>query len=197
MLRGARTEPDIPRTDDVRVRRSQREPYVVLLIARRSRIAVVAAALGGCVSYTTRPPGAAVLREPTTVNASFGRTWDAVIDVFAEENISIRTIERASGFIAAERTSIAYDTREDEAYGERLADCGTFGPIRLMPRSASYNIVVRGDSTRSTVRVTVKYLNYGADRTRMVAQNERECSTRGVFEATTEESVKRRAETRR
>jgi hypothetical protein len=47
-----------------------------------------------------KPPP--VVREQTAVAASFGRTWDAVIDHFAERNISIRTMERSSGFIAAE-----------------------------------------------------------------------------------------------
>lgn len=150
-------------------------PWCALLIA------------GACAP--NRPPGSPVIRDATAVNASFGRTWDAVIDVFAEQNIPIRTMERASGFIAAERTNIAYDTPEDPAYGEQFADCGTVGRIVLIPGSATYNIVVRGDSTRSTVKVTVKYLNHGVDRTRTTTLIARECATRGVFESATEEAL--------
>lgn len=160
-----------------------------------------ALALGAC--YKPVPPGAAVTHDVTPVTASFGRTWDAVIDVFAAKNIPIKAMERASGFISAEQASIPLQTREEADYALTLADCGSVGRIQLIPATATYNVVVRGDSARSTVNVSVKYLNYGARAPAMAGRGTntmspmaRECATRGVFEGETEAAIKQRAEAR-
>ncbi|HVE79041.1 MAG TPA: hypothetical protein VNA89_09285, partial [Gemmatimonadaceae bacterium] len=122
-------------------------------------------------------------REPTPVAASFAKTWDAAIDAFAARNIPIRSVERASGFIAAE-PAIATD--------DANADCGSsvIGE-RLSPERAVYNVIVRGDSTRSTVRVTARWTAvYGEGRDALVE----ECSTTGRWEAELEAQIKARAE---
>jgi len=56
------------------------------------------------------------------VTSSFGRAWDAVIDVFAEANTPIRTMERASGFIAAELATIPVYTSAQRTFAHSLAD---------------------------------------------------------------------------
>src|SRR5438132_5697412 len=72
----------------------------------------------GCV-YP--PSTTATPRSPTYVAASFAKTWDAVIDVFAERNIPLRTLDRSSGFAA---------TDELGADGSaRWADCGSRAAI--------------------------------------------------------------------
>jgi hypothetical protein len=48
----------------------------------------------GC---TTTPPPPPSPRAGTTVNATANRTWDSVIEVFADRSIPIRNMERASG----------------------------------------------------------------------------------------------------
>jgi len=85
------------------------------------------------------------------VTSSFGRAWDAVIDVFAEANTPIRTMERASGFIATELATIPVYTSAQRTFAHSLADCGYRGEAVYVPTSAFYNIVVRGDSAHSTV----------------------------------------------
>ncbi|MGH9897071.1 MAG: hypothetical protein ACREA0_34765, partial [bacterium] len=70
--------------------------------------AFMGGALVASIGCGYQPPAPPMPRDATEVTASFGRTWDAVIDEFADRNIPIRTIERASGLIATELLSISY-----------------------------------------------------------------------------------------
>jgi len=110
--------------------------------------------------------------------------WNAVIDIFADQNIPIRTIDRASGFIATDELRVA----DDERTARGWADCGidSFGAIPA--GHATYNVVVRGDSITSTVKATVRWSGI-ANNTRPV-----ECVSRGRWEQNFEESVRERAE---
>ena len=103
--------------------------------------------LSACIGYT--PPGLPTPGEATQVRASFGRIWDAVIDQFADGNIPIRTIERASAMIATEQLSVGSEARKP-------ADCGKQNGNRIPPNYAIYNVLVRGDSCSSTVKATVR-----------------------------------------
>jgi predicted small secreted protein len=144
---------------------------------------LTAALLAGCGNS---PPGPGVSRVGMSVDASFGRTWDAVIDAFAERGISIETLDRSSGLIVpAGRT---YAPGRDRKESLTYADCGisrTLGPV--MPATVKYNVVVRGDSVRSVVQVRAFYRTIDAN----------ECSTRGLYETEVEAAIKRRAETPR
>jgi len=124
-------------------------------------------------------PAPAPQRAATPINASAGKTWDAVIDIFAERNIPIRNMERASGFIATEPLDVALTD------GEKWADCGGTIGVRFGATRAAYNVLVRGDSTHATVRVTVLWSRSNA------AEG---CTTRGVWEPQFEALVKARAE---
>lgn len=131
--------------------------------------------LASCVT----PPATAPTREATPVSASFGKTWDAVIDIFAAQNIPIRNMERASGFIAAEPATVAVKD------GEQWSDCGGAMGGHLGALEATYNVLVRGDSTHATVRATVLWARPGTAQT---------CTTKGVWEQNFEALVKARAE---
>src|SRR3712207_1620493 len=98
--------------------------------------------VAACATMPAPPPPP---RPATEVAAPFGRTWDAVIDEFAAQNIPIRTMERASGFIATEQLSVPRSS-------EKYADCGTDVAVPLVPHRATYNVLVRGDSTRSSAK---------------------------------------------
>jgi hypothetical protein len=142
--------------------------------------ALVLAFTSGCVTFKpprTVPPD----RTPTPVDASFDRSWDAVIDVFAERNIPISTIDRSSGLIATTPLSVGTD-------GLVWADCGTEMDAPLLPESGTYNVLVRGDSAASTVRVNVRW----APGPRSLAG----CVTKGVYEAELEELIAAIAEER-
>lgn len=150
---------------------------------RRLMSALALLSLAACTPM--RPPAPPVQRAPTDVHASFGATWDAVIDLFAERSIPIRNMERASGFIVTEQLVIS-----DVVMADSVADCGTdiMGTPKFATRG-SYNVLVRGDSSASTVKVTARWI-----RTESHSTDVTECSTRGVWETAFENDVKRRAE---
>jgi hypothetical protein len=135
------------------------------------------------LSACMQAPGAVAPREATAVNVSAAKAWDAVIDQFAARNIPVRTMERVSGFISTDALSVG---REGLAW----ADCGRAMGVPLPPDRATYNVLVRGGDTASTVKVTVRWTQggHGNDRTLV------ECSTKGVWEAEFEGDVKARAE---
>lgn len=148
-----------------------------MLTLGRTVLAVVF--LTGCATLPPPPPE----RQPLVVNASFGRTWDAVIDVFSSRNIPIRTLDRTSGLLVAEKVRVS---RGDEA---TWANCPNVMTQVLMgvgvadPMLADYNIVVRGDSTRSTVRTSARFMKENL-----------ECTSKGTLETAIEARVKVRAE---
>lgn len=126
---------------------------------------------------SVEPVPTPVVRTALDVSAPFERTWNAVIDHFAESNIAIATMEKASGFVAAHRVSVS----DREA---RLAHCGHDGWDRAVgPEYAIYNVLVRGDQSKSTVQVTVRWEFAG-----------KACATRGTWETAFERAVKERAE---
>ena len=138
-------------------------------------------ALAAC---TFVPPAPAAPRTAMQVRAPFGMTWDAVIDVFAAHDISIQTMDRASGLIVpAERSLVAADKDAALSY----ADCGTAFRVALPPTSAHYNVVVRGDSATSTLLVRAFYVNGGGP-------GATDCASTGRFEHAMEEQIKARAE---
>lgn len=151
------------------------------------RVAIVSAALlSSCGGYT--PPQPPSPSDATQVNASMGRTWDAVIDLFAARTVPITTIERVSGLIVTERLSVG---RED---GLAWADCGkTSGfmtaTVHIAPNNGTYNVLVRGDSTRSSVKATVRWVHLDYKDGGVI-----ECSTKHVYEQALEDAVKIRAE---
>lgn len=136
-------------------------------------------ALVGCA---TTPAAVAPVRAPTEVSASFGRAWDAVVDVFASRNIPIQNMDRSSGFISTPELAV------DRAAGKAWADCGTIMGMGIPPDRANYNVRVRGDSTRSSVQVTVFWKMEPAAATT--------CTSRGVWEGGAETDIKARAESR-
>src|SRR5688572_23064486 len=135
-------------------------------------------------------PPPAPPRDPKPVDAAFTRTWDAVIERFAEDRIPIRTIERASGFLVTEPLPVPASMNEEADW----ADCGTAPFIgRLYPTEASYTILVRPDGARSTVKASVRWTTpLGAED----YTSDRQCTSTGNWEAALEEGIAARAEGR-
>lgn len=149
--------------------------YVVILLTAATQACVRAA-----------PPGPPAPHNATNVGASFGRTWDAVIDQFARRTIPIKTIERASGLIATDELKV------DSTYIQYV-DCGrAFGGALYIPTDATFNVLVRGDSTRSTVLVTVRWMSIARD-----GRSSAICSSLGTWETGFESTVKQTAESHR
>jgi hypothetical protein len=115
-----------------------------------------------------------------------------VIDAFAAKNIGIRTIDRSSGLLVADPVSAPPWNRDDRDTPSDLADCGRdhvggFGMHFVPPARGYYNVLVRGDSTKSTVLVTVRWI---------AAFTNIDCTSSGVWEGQFESAVKARAERR-
>ncbi|HEY7635442.1 MAG TPA: hypothetical protein VH763_07865 [Gemmatimonadales bacterium] len=113
-----------------------------------------------------------------------GRTWDAVIELFAARTIPIRTIERASGLILTEELSVGPE-------GAEWAECGRVSNLAYHADRAIYNVLVRGDSSTSGVKTTVRWVHTDSKGRSM------ECSTTHVWERALEAEVKARAEEQR
>ena len=151
----------------------------------------LAIAVTACGAGVTPPPPAPAPRPATKAAASFGKTWDAVIGHFAENSIPIRTIDRSSGLIV---TDPMFVSKED---GKRYAWCAwasdwlasTEGSDTVGASSVSYNVLVRGDSAQSTIRVNARWttvLEKAAVAT--------ECQSNDVYEPTLEALIRKRAE---
>src|SRR6185295_5227451 len=131
-----------------------------------------------CHSYEAPLPPAP--RDATHVSASADLTWEAVVDLFAARSIPIRTIEPASGRVATEEMSVGTE-------GQQWADCGKASSVRLGPEHAIYNVLVRGDSSSSSVKATVRW-TYVAAKLGTI-----ECSTSHAWEERFEAEVKAHA----
>lgn len=75
-----------------------------------------------------------------------------------------------------------------QPYADSVADCGSALGMHWHVDHAEYNVVVRGDSAASTVKVTVTWTRHDE------SHGATESPTRGVFECTVEANIKSRAE---
>jgi hypothetical protein len=116
------------------------------------------------------------------VASSFGKTWDAAIDALADHGISVETLDRASGFIVPAAALRVGNSPNDAL---KYADCGrsAMGGSHY-PVAAKYNVLIRGDSARSTVQVRAFY----------ISEEQKDCASTGFWEDYVEAGIKRRAE---
>jgi uncharacterized lipoprotein len=176
------------------------------------RFAPLCLALAACATMpagaptVTPPTGAAPVRTPTAVHASFSRTWNAVVDALAEQNIQIRVLDRSSGWVATEVLRV----QTPPSQSRKWVDCGTMTTDTLatepdttgfhstghetvpnFPEQVEYDVVVHGDSAQATVHVAARWgSTYLGQWTSAVV----ECVTKGVWESEFENAVKRAAE---
>lgn len=118
----------------------------------------------GCASLARPLPG----RKPTNVYASFGKTWSATMDYFAQSGRSVDTTDRSSGIIRADATTMPRDKSHLGLCGNSHVESywgGEHGGWHLTrvyevpPVGAPFIAVVRGDSTRATVSVTSQWMD--------------------------------------
>ncbi len=77
----------------------------------------------------------------------FDQVWSGIIEWFAEKNIPIRTIEKASGLIVTE-----YGLR----VSDDICDCGQNGTYqKVKERTASFNVFVRKVEAGTRVTITL------------------------------------------
>ena len=141
-------------------------------------VAISTYLIGGVAACT--PPAPVTAPTPSAINAGFPQTWNAIIDVLAEQNVPVKTLDKSSGFVVAELATMDMPTME------KFTTCGGFMDMMVnSERSgvANYNILVRGDSAKSTVKVTARFTHGSTV-----------CGTKNVFESAFQQAVKGRAE---
>jgi hypothetical protein len=144
-------------------------------------LVIIYLAISGCSPV---PPAKVAPRAGTPVATSQSKTWDVVIQLFEERNLPIKNMDRASGFIAT------------DALGVPLAqvpgvDCGKSEVhVANLPRTATYSVFVRGDSSSSSVKAAVRWTSQSNDKQKLLL----ECTTTGAWESAFEHDVKTRAE---
>ena len=110
---------------------------------------VIALPVAGC--YT--PPTQRDVEHSRAFSASYDVVWAGIIKQFSSSNIQIKTIEKASGIIYAERSILGLGYKE-------FADCGNPGLLAPGPVTASFNVFVQreeGDEPRIRVTVNSSY----------------------------------------
>jgi hypothetical protein len=137
------------------------------MIQKLAPLAILALVAIGCRTVVPPASPAPELRPVVPVAAGFNETWYGVMTTFADRNIPIQTLDRSSGFISTENLFVGPEL------GRRgVADCGGYKNreavpydaedaefYHIFPTHAIYNVLVRGDSTASTVKVTVKWVH--------------------------------------
>ena len=95
-----------------------------------------------------------------TFNTSSDIVWSALMEYFTANNIHIKTIEKDSGVIYAER--IYAPTSSTDILGEALeglADCGKAELLKPLSSTVSLNVFVRDDLKieKTTVNINVVF----------------------------------------
>lgn len=162
------------------------------MTARTLALASIVLVSTACTTY--RPPAVRTFPVPATaIESSVGSTWDAVVEYVAERLLAIEVIDRASGLLAvATRAGFSSPTPPPKntmlVVGDTaVANCGSEGSIRYGADQARYNILVRGDSTRSSVLVNAAFKAAGLETYRW-------CVSTGRFEEVLGERIRARAQ---
>ena len=170
--------------------------------------ALLAPLITACVKY--QPPRSLAPRDGTQISAPFDSTWVSVVAYFAGRNISIRTIEKASGIIVAEagradllaNRPVQIDANGNHMYrnGQPVlgapvyADCGTIKGPPVDPVTAAFNVFVRTNGAGSIVKASVRYTSQYLTAAGPIAV---ECVSLGRWETELEALVKAHVERNR
>lgn len=113
---------------------------------RRSGILTLLLLLASCASA----PKTYDFDPTAQYSAPFDRTWDSVIQIFAERNWPISTLEKDSGIIVTDWVGFSEQ--------EEVADCGTPGGLsHIGDRRMRFNVYVqRQDNGGSHLRVNTR-----------------------------------------
>ena len=134
---------------------------------------ILAASLSSCNTYRQIPLSATLKPNPVSIvnasNLTKDQAWDRVVRLFADRNISIKTIDKSSGFIQSdllsfvsayqidsEKTQIQHPiyviTQREQAYGVEIQPSYITGYLKVF---------ILNDSGKVEVRVSIEDLrNY-------------------------------------
>lgn len=134
--------------------------------------------LTGCMTY--KYPQQIEFDKKVSVAVPYDEAWAQAVEWFAEKNISIQTMEKASGLIAAERTAFSD--------GSRFADCGGVeGFPPSSPDSMKFNALLKPvSSTQTSIMFNMisHYTHIVRDLYgREISRSTIDCHSRGTLEA--------------
>jgi hypothetical protein len=105
----------------------------------------IATAIAGCAT----PPAQHAFIKSNTYDQNFETTWTHLLQFFTSNNIQIKTIEKASGVVYAERLFV-------DGYNV-YADCGTPGLAAILNTTGSLNVFVVANGKTTTVTVNTTF----------------------------------------
>lgn len=125
--------------------------------------------LVGCQSY--KPPKEYDVVKTKEFRKGYDEVWGSVIAYFAENNIPIENLEKASGFIKAKPTT-------NYSINELYFDCGeTTSRAKVNEMDITYNITVaKGNTTKVTINVFTELRGLN------IKYYDVYCNSTGVFE---------------
>jgi hypothetical protein len=111
-------------------------------------------------SCATVPPGIFTFESSKMYNKNFDVVWEKIIALFAEKNISIKTLEKSSGIVVAEDTSVPFNRVPGSTKIEsNFCDCGAPGGFNYYRElQGRFNVFVRKVGTEQTsVQINTTY----------------------------------------
>jgi len=143
-------------------------------MARNSIATVLLAAF---IASCATPPKQTSFDNSQTYDLSKDRVWESLLSFFTSNNIQIKTIEKDSGVIYAERSSV----------DRSMADCGEVPLAAEIARSGTLNVFVRpvGARTQVTVNSEFKVIRMFDNQTFTAP-----CNSTGLLERSILESIK-------
>ncbi|RUM99436.1 hypothetical protein EET67_00535 [Pseudaminobacter arsenicus] len=130
-------------------------------------------ALAACAT----PPKQVSFKNSETYNLGKDETWERLLSYFTSNHVQIKTIEKDSGVIYAERSTI----------DASMADCGEAPLMAEIARTGTLNVFVRpkGGQTEVTVNSEFKVIRMFDNQTFTVA-----CFSTGVLETSILASIR-------
>ncbi len=125
------------------------------------------------------------------IAAPMDRAWVALIEVFTDLNIPVKTMERASGFLQSDQMYASRGGRTLGRRNEDVWDCGK-GTVRADAQSDSIEyrlsaVLKPAADGGSAVRTSVTAVGFDRERDRQT------CVSRGVIEAMIAEAVQKKS----
>jgi uncharacterized lipoprotein len=122
-------------------------------------------------SSCVAPPKEYNVRKSSTVAAPYNLVWTRLMQWFTSSQVQVKTLDRASGVIYAERATFAETD---------YADCGSPGIYQVTARPISMNVFVQPISAQQT-RVTVN-VNVTESRVFDTSHLQIQCNSTGRLE---------------
>lgn len=132
------------------------------------------------------PPGIYKFNRSWSMPTTFDATWDATIEIFAENNWPITTLEKDSGLIVSDWV------RDERSSG--CADCGKPGLQSVLLRQVRFNVFVRDDPSGPSLTVNTAFREqrrFGDQLPYFV-----DCNSTGRLEKALHDSITQRASQR-